>query len=447
MAIHDSATASTQGDGPARDASVPRPGLLRVRDSAGALVYELHAVESEFTLGRDPENRLCIEDPALSRRHASITLRPRGLSVTDLGSRHGTWVNGARIEAETELAHGDVLVVGDSVFLAVTDVDAAQPTSFRPIRSESVSIGSTWVRRVEALAARLGPMDIHLLVWGEPGVGKEAIIDRIHGESKRIGPILSANCGAIPKDIAEAYFFGVGRGGAPSSEAKEGLFTTAREGTVVLDEVGELSPGLQAKLLRAVETGEYFPVGASEPIKLTTRIVASSSRDLRKGISEGTFRADLFHRLAGVEVWVPPLRDRPEEIALIARQVVDSYNSSTLISRDAIVALLRYRYPANVSELRRIVRTAHVSAAAAGRATIGESDLSFVPEAESSILLADIPPKVQRTTAPSLNEVKAALVRHHGNVSHAAQMLGVHRAQIYRVLQDHTLSAESFRDD
>lgn len=448
MAIHDSATASTQGDGRTEDANVPKPALLLVRDSAGALQYTLHAIGDGFTLGRDPQNRLCIEDPALSRRHASVAVRAGGIVVADLGSRHGTWVNSSRIEAETKLSHGDVLVVGDSVFLAVSDIEAAQPSSLRRVRSNAVAVGSTWIRRAEALAERIGPMEIHLLVWGEPGVGKEAIIDRIHAASGRRGPLLSANCGAIPKDVAESYFFGSVGMGPGNLEMKEGLFTAAREGTTILDEIGELSQALQAKLLRVVETGEYFPVGASEPLKLATRIVASSSRDLRKGIADGTFRTDLFQRLAGVEVWVPPLRDRPEEISLIVQQVLEACGSSTLLSRDAVVALLGYRYPSNVSELRRMIRSAHVHAAAAGRVIIAESDLAFVPEAESELLLADNPPpKSTRTTAPSFEEVKAALLRNHGNVSHAATTLGVHRAQIYRVLQGHTLSAESFRDD
>src|SRR5207253_7390466 len=211
------------------------------------------------------------------------------------------------------------------------------------------------MRRLLDAVARVGPKDITVLVRGETGTGKELIASLIHAESRRAaGPLVRFNCAAIPGDLAEAELFGHARGAfTGATQARRGFFAEAHGGTLVLDEVGELPTGLQAKLLRALQEGEIQPVGAGRVERVDVRVVACTNRDLAADVRSGKFREDLYYRLAVVELIVPPLRDRPEDIATLALDFAHRYAhkfglDSFELSPQLLVRLGQANWPGNV---------------------------------------------------------------------------------------------------
>jgi transcriptional regulator with AAA-type ATPase domain len=386
-----------------------------------------------------------IDDPAASRTHCCIEVGVDHLEIHDAGSRHGTWQNGVVVTAKAKLHHGDLIGVGETLFVVVLDVELATvPPAASPSGSVAMT-GSTWLNRAITLALRFGPSDLNLLITGETGTGKEGVARLVHEASGRTGVLLAVNCAAIPRELAETQFFGYRKGAfSGATEGADGFFAAAKEGTLFLDEVADLDQTIQAKLLRVLETGDYFPVGTTAVRKSTARVIAAASREVRALVEQGTFRTDLYQRLAGVEIWVPPLRERVEEIPLLLRAFLSEGAGPQRTSKDAFTALLLHPYPGNVRELRRVVLAAALRAKDAGRDAIELDDLALP---SSSAMAAAVCEPLIRAKPPGLDELKRALTTHKGNVSKVAAELGVHRAQIYRVLKEHDLSSESFRDD
>ncbi len=209
---------------------------------------------------------------------------------------------------------------------------------------------------------RVAPTELPVLITGESGTGKELVARSIHNRSRRKdGPFVAINCGAIPETLMESQLFGYKKG-AFTGAVKDtpGFFDQARGGTLFLDEIGEVPPAVQVKLLRVLETGEYFPVGDVVPKKADSRIIAATNRDLKNMMFEGKFRQDLYYRLAGVQIYIPPLRERPEDIPILAfffaREVArQSGVDFAGFSDDAVAAMLDYHWPGNVRELRNLV--------------------------------------------------------------------------------------------
>lgn len=447
MIDHDSETASTHGE--SRPAPHPRAtaGVVLVRDLEGEARYEVMSLpRAASTLGRGAECDVVIGDAAASRVHCRIEAHAGRLELHDAGSRHGTWHNGVRIAGPKHLQQGDVVGVGETLFVVVLDaLQAARPPAggagAKPL--PAALTGSTWLNRALTLAARFGPSDLNLLITGETGTGKEGVARLLHEASGRAGPLLAVNCAAIPRDLAETQFFGFRKGAFSGAvEGGDGFFAAARDGTLFLDEVADLDPSIQAKLLRVLETGDYLPVGTSVARRSTARVVAAASREVRELVAKGTFRTDLYQRLAGVEIWVPPLRERIEEISLLVSSFV-APDGPRRFSKDAFAALLLHRYPGNVRELRRVVLSAALRAKDDGRELIALDDLELYAAVEAPAE-GDA---LSRAKPPAIEDLKRSLENHRGNVSKVAAELGVHRAQIYRVLKEHDLSSASFRDD
>jgi two-component system response regulator AtoC len=221
---------------------------------------------------------------------------------------------------------------------------------------------SEGMRRVLAAVERIAPKDITVLVRGETGTGKELVAALVHAESGRASkPLVRFNCAAIPPELAEAELFGHARGAfTGAAQARRGFFAQADGGTLVLDEVGELPLGLQPKLLRALQEGEIQPVGAGRVERVDVRVVASTNRDLLADARAGRFREDLYYRLAVVEVVVPPLRERPEDVAPLAAEFTKRYADrfgmgDVRLSPELLVALQRAPWPGNVRELENAI--------------------------------------------------------------------------------------------
>ena len=217
------------------------------------------------------------------------------------------------------------------------------------------------------IVGRAAQLDTAILIQGETGAGKERIASYIHQSSPRARKnFIRVNCGAIPERLAESELFGYERGAftGANREGKAGLFEVANEGTIFLDEVGELSLATQTKLLRVLQEKELTRVGGSKPISVDVRVIAATNRDLQKCVTEGTFREDLFYRLSVFPVWVPPLRERKGDIPKLARSVIDelnhSYEHKKTITPAAEALLLQYPWPGNVRELRNVMERAFI---------------------------------------------------------------------------------------
>jgi two-component system, NtrC family, response regulator AtoC len=458
----------------------------------------------ELVIGRGPEAGFAVEDPLVSRAHAQLLAGVEGLRLADLGSRHGTLVNGDRLHEPRVLRAGDVVTIGSTVIVVrrtrrartrnvveqtsfvrrladeiarcvayerevsllcvrrgdgdgeqlaarladrLRSIDMIAPIGRRhlgvllpeldgdeaiaaarglvdanrgllsigvatapydgldadalvaatraaadlaaldgvvpareagetlAIANHRVVIGDPAMRKLYELARRVARSNIPVLVHGETGVGKELAAAAVHASSPRAnGPFISVNCAAIPDTLAESELFGHVKGAFSGALAnKVGLIEASAGGTLFLDEIGELSPTVQAKLLRVLESGELVRVGDVAAKKIDLRIVAATNRDLQQEIDEGRFRSDLYFRLGSARLEIPPLRDRPRDIALVAaaalRDACARLGRPTLeLSIGAAVALFRHSWPGNVRELRHVIEYASAAAPDSARA-------------------------------------------------------------------------------
>jgi DNA-binding NtrC family response regulator len=239
----------------------------------------------------------------------------------------------------------------------------------RHAASSHFIVRSPAMEEVLELAARVAPLDTTVLVYGESGTGKEFIVRMIHDQSARAGaPFVSINCAALTETLLESELFGHVRGAFTGAvRDKAGLFEVAGGGTIFLDEIGEVAPTIQAKLLRALQEREIRRVGAERSIKINARVVAATNRDLRAAVDAGTFRQDLFFRLGAFIITVPPLRDRREDIPPLVHHFLSRAGSRmkkdvTAVSADAMTALMNYGWPGNVRELEHAVERAVILA-------------------------------------------------------------------------------------
>src|SRR4051794_2738135 len=301
---------------------------------------------------------------------------------------------------------------------------------------------SAAMQDVLELAARVAPLDTTVLVYGESGTGKEFIVRMIHDQSPRAGgPFVSINCAALTETLLESELFGHVRGAFTGAvRDKAGLFEVAGSGTLFLDEIGEIAPTVQAKLLRALQEREIRRVGAERSIKVNARVVAATNRDLRAAVEAGTFREDLYFRLAAFIITVPPLRDRREDIPPLVHQFLvraagRMKKDVTIVSAEAMSALMNYRWPGNVRELEHAVERAVI--------------LANGP----SIRVRELPPEVtQKSRTRSggdtldLQEqervmIERALERFGGNRKQAAEALKISTVTLWRKMKQYGLSA------
>jgi DNA-binding NtrC family response regulator len=316
---------------------------------------------SLVVIGTDPGVDLVLTDPSVSRRHAELRLDPTGYVLRDLGSTNGTVVGAVRVrEVLFDRVPPPFGMGATRLQLEVDSAETKQALSGSDRFGDALG-RSPEMRHVFALLAKVAPTDVTILLTGESGTGKEVIAEAIHRESHRAaGPFVVFDCGAVAPSLIESELFGHEAGAFTSAlRSRVGVFAEASGGTLLLDEIGELPLALQPKLLRAVAEGEVRPVGAPAPIKVDVRVIAATNRDLERAVSEGTFRADLYYRLAVMRARLPPLRVRSDDIAALARHFVATMRSeeiaATLLTPSITAALAAYDWPGNVRELRNVV--------------------------------------------------------------------------------------------
>jgi transcriptional regulator with PAS, ATPase and Fis domain len=345
---------------------------LLVSCASGVYVVPLAGREA-YVIGRTPECDVVIADGSVSRQHARLVLGG-SMTLEDLGTTNGTSVHGQALRPRepVPVSIGSVFELGSATCVlqrarAAGAQLAAGSIPPHPSGFHTASIGGPIVcdatmRNLYALLDLVAPSPLAVLILGETGVGKEMYAEALHKQSPRAaGKFLQLNCAALPESILEGELFGYERGAFTGAvHAKEGLFESADGGTVFLDEVGELPMATQAKLLRVLETGQVMRLGSVTPKTVDVRVVSATNRDLRHAIAENRFRPDLYFRLNGMSVTLPPLRQRKADIrplanAFAAKCAATMGRPVPMFSDDAIAAFERYGWPGNVRELRNVV--------------------------------------------------------------------------------------------
>jgi len=431
--------------------------------------FELPVV-GELAIGRDVDADVVVDDRAVSRCHARLIAAGGEVRIVDRGSHNGTRVNGVAIDGARLLANGDEIAIGDVLLVLHLprrdEVVVAADGAPLVIGEREVIVADPAMVRIYELLARVGKGDLTVLVCGETGVGKENAAYAVHHHSgRRDGPFISINCAAIQETLAESELFGHEKGAFSGAACtKAGLLEAAAGGTVFLDEVGELPLAVQAKLLRVLQEGEIQPVGSGRIDKVDVRVVASTNRDLAAEAKTGTFREDLYYRLAVVELVVPPLRDRKDDIpalaAEFARRYGDRFGLGTITLEPTLIdALVKADWPGNVRQLENTI--ARLAALSAG-GVIGLADYQSATGDTTSAAPAPVAFEAhdagdEHTNGavpdarhgPSLKEqveaferglVARALDGTGGNQSEAARRLGVSRVTLIDKMKKYGLN-------
>ncbi|HET6763899.1 MAG TPA: sigma-54 dependent transcriptional regulator [Longimicrobiaceae bacterium] len=297
------------------------------------------------------------------------------------------------------------------------------------------------------LSETVAPSDSTVLISGESGTGKEVLANYIHRLSPRAdGPFVSINCGALPESLLESELFGHTRGSFTGAvRDKQGLFVAAAGGTFFLDEVGEMSPATQVKLLRVLQEREVIPVGATEAVPVDVRIIAATNRDLDEEIRRGGFRSDLFYRLNVITLHLPPLRDRADDIPTLADYFLDKFAASRhrdalALAPDTLAALQEYDWPGNVRELENALERAAVLTAS-GEIPVSALPARITQRAPQPLVAASLPPN------PTLEIIERAYIHwvlhaESGNKTRAAEVLGIDPSTLYRKLLRYGMESE-----
>ncbi len=441
----------------------------------------IHALPAQgtITLGRGEEADILVKSTSVSRVHARLHVGAE-VRIEDAGSTNGTRVRDARrsgtdlwVDARHQPAKSLVLAPGDAFQIGSVQVvlQRAEPPRAHVERDGPI-VADEVMRRVYAMAERAAQGTISVLLLGDTGTGKEVLAHAVHRFSPRAsGPFLALSCVALSETLLESELFGHEKGAfTGATSAKIGLLEAASGGTVFLDEVGELPAALQAKLLRVLEERKILPVGSLVPRPFDVRFVSATNRDLDAEVSAGRFRRDLLYRLNGVTLSLPPLRERPSEIPLLARRFVAETcrrldrAPDKILTDEALAALAAHPFPGNIRELENVIERAVLLSPGdlllaehlpfeARRPTITLP--SFAPAAPDAAAdlrpsLPTMPPPAHVPAFPGAEaplkdalrerereKILEALERCQGNQTRAAVLLGISRRTLVDRLTEH----------
>ena len=334
----------------------------------------------------------------------------------------------------------------DALYKAIDEaLEQRSPATDEAWRQAIVTRSPLMLRLLEQ-AGMVAQSDVSVLINGQSGTGKEIVAQAIHNASPRHDkPFVAINCGALPEQLLESELFGHARGaftGAVSN--REGLFQAAEGGTLFLDEIGDMPVALQVKLLRVLQERKVRPLGSNRDIEINVRIISATHRDLPKAMARGEFREDLFYRLNVVNLKIPPLSERTEDIPLLAnhllRQSADRHKPFVrAFSSDAMKRLMAAKWPGNV---RQLVNVIEQCVALTSSPVIGDALVEQALEGENTAL----PTFVEARNQFELNYLRKLLQITRGNVTHAARMAGRNRTEFYKLLSRHELDANDFKE-
>ncbi|MEZ4452987.1 MAG: sigma 54-interacting transcriptional regulator [Nannocystaceae bacterium] len=442
--------------------SRPRPHTEQLADARGVVALRRRPLRLTVTAGPDRRrsgefvgDRLVVgthegcdfvlTDPTISRQHLEITLAPAGYVLTDLDSRNGTFLGDVRIrevivERPVKLTIGATTLhlqpLADAVDLPLVAADR-----FGPLLGRSPAM-----RRLFEVLTKIAPSDATVLLTGESGTGKEVAARAIHEASpRRDRPFVVVDCAGLPPSLIESELYGHVRGAfTGAARARDGAFASADGGTLLLDELGELPLELQTRLLGALERRQVQPIGADRPRAVDVRVIAATHRDLRKEVNRGAFRADLYFRLAVVQVHLPPLRERPEDVPVYVEAMLAEWaeaGASAPIDAETLARLQSHPWPGNVRELRNTVERALLLGELSTPA--GEPEEGAHPSlADAGAVDPAIPFKVAKAALIERFErayVEAQLRACGDNISAATRAAGVDRVYMLRLLDKYGL--------
>ncbi|HZS38571.1 MAG TPA: sigma 54-interacting transcriptional regulator [Polyangia bacterium] len=391
------------------------------------------------SIGSHEMNDLRLEDATVSRFHCEVKMEPSGARVRDLDSRNGTIVDGVTV-FDALLRDGSLLRLGRATVRfelggGSNRLPVSQRSSFGSMVGRSVAMRTSF-----ALMERAAETDFTVLLEGETGTGKGEAAEAIHAASaRRAQPMLVVDCGAIPENLLESELFGHEKGAFTGAETRRiGAFEEASGGTIFLDEIGELSPDLQPKLLRVLENREIRRVGTNTYRPVDVRVIAATNRDLRAEVNAGRFRPDLFFRLAVVKIPLPSLRQRPEDLPVLVERLLhrigaDEAACAPLRDPAFLAGLSRAAWPGNVRELRNYLEQCLVFRDSPAPAEAPPAAGAFHVDAE-------LPYAEARRRALDQFEalyLEALLQKHDGKVTQAAQAADITRVHLYRLLRRH----------
>jgi DNA-binding NtrC family response regulator len=423
---------------------VPRSRLRVVAGPDAGREVEL--VGAALAVGTDPASDLVLTDPSVSARHFVLSPSETGVAIRDLGSTNGTLVDGYRV-GHVFLHETAIIVAGETKLeLAPLEGEVAIPLS-RATNFGGLLGHSAAMRAAFAVLERAAKADATVLVLGESGTGKELAARGIHERSPRAeGPYVVFDAGASSPTLVESQLFGHARGAyTGATEAREGCFEAANGGTLVLDEIGELPLELQPKLLRALEQKRVVRLGETAERACDVRFVACTNKNLEEEVRAGRFREDLFFRLNVVTVRLPPLRERKEEIARLARHFAQKVagDAAPELPASVLRMLETHDWPGNVRELRNFVERwlalpgspASALLAPSGRGSSASPSASASPSVDASVPYHEAKERCVETFERAYLE--ALLAACEGNISEAARVAGLSRQTCYRLMHKH----------
>jgi len=416
---------------------------LQVEVTTGEQAGERVLAEGELlSVGSAQGNDLILRDATVSRYHVELRRVAHGVSVRDCGSTNGTRVGAVRIE-RCVVPPGTTLTLGDTD-LRITDGDQVTLEVVETDHVGGLYGEAPSMRRLMAQVKRAATSDVPVLLVGESGTGKEVIAQALHELSARAGgPSVTVDCGSLLPTLVASELFGHEQGAFTGADRRHiGAFERAHGGTLFLDEIGELPEALQPTLLGVLERRRFRRLGGKQSVEVDVRVVAATHRDLRKEVNDGSFRLDLYYRLAVVTLAVPPLRERPEDIAPLIehflRQAGHERSVESLFSASVLRQLQAYQWPGNVRELRNFVD----AALAMGDAP-QISDLN--PVGANNDLIGSLLEREYGDARSALLEVferrylERLLERTEGNVSRAAREGRINRSHLNDLLRRHKL--------
>jgi DNA-binding NtrC family response regulator len=410
-------------------------------------VREVVVGPEPVVVGRDPACQLVVDQTGVSAMHAELMATPRGVRLRDLGSKNGTWVADLRISEAFLTAPTTFWLGRTELRFEVSKpekIDLPDIERFGPLYGTSAPMRDLF-RRLQKSA----PTDLTVLVQGETGTGKELVAQAVHDASKvKNGPFVVVDCGSIAPTLAEATLFGHEKGaftGATSS--RESPFVEATGGTIFLDELGELPLDVQPKLLRALAEKRVKPVGSNTYKAFDARVIAATRRDLEASVNAGTFRSDLYFRLAQVRAYVPPLRQRLEDVPGLIKHVLEQHGAKGAwrrVSRSTLDRLLRYDWPGNVRELRNAVAVSLALAEEGEPLDIAAAVGLKASKPKGKMVEATAIRAYHDAKREALNQFERAYFKQladatNGNVAEISRRTGLQRTHVRKYLRMHGL--------
>lgn len=437
--------------------TLPKSKLMVATDGIPQRDYVV--TKDTIRIGTAPDNELVLNDDTVSRVHAEILKTKDGYLIRDLNSTNGTFVGNVKVK-EVFLAPSSIIRVGKTKIRftpqdELIDIYPSKKPRFGDILGQSMEM-----RKIFGILEKIAPTNVTVVIGGETGTGKELVARALHDHSKRAKmPFVVFDCGAVAENLIESELFGHEKGSfTGATNARQGAFELADNGTIFLDEIGELSMDLQPKLLRVLETGEIKRVGADRPKKVNVRVVCATHRNLKEMVTQGLFREDLYFRLSVVPVYLPPLRKRREDFPVLIDHFIKQAHAEapeshvTGVSEDVRKVFEDFHWPGNIRELKNAIERA---------ISFCESDLidvSHLPDylKDSGVRESSLGSSTQELDASlPFKEAKEKWVENFEkdylikilknndlNISKAAKEAGIDRKSIQRLLKKYNLNVK-----